>query len=58
MVKRCYHCGYKLTNHETYSIFNTAIERSFVFVKIVILHIYECEQKKEKGLHLLEQAQP
>lgn len=25
MVKRCYHCGYKLTNHETYSIFNTAI---------------------------------
>lgn len=34
------------------------LERSFVFVKIVILHIYECEQKKEKGLHLLEQAQP
>ena len=25
MVKRCYHCGYKLTNHETYNIFNAAI---------------------------------
>jgi len=33
-------------------------EKSFVFVKIVIRHIYECEQRKEKGLHLLEQVQP
>lgn len=25
MVKRCYHCGYKLTPHITYSLYNTAI---------------------------------
>ena len=25
MVKRCYHCGYKLTPNITYSLYNTAI---------------------------------
>ena len=25
MVKRCYHCGCKLTPHITYSLYNTAI---------------------------------
>ena len=25
MVKRCYHCGYKLTPNITYNLYNTAI---------------------------------
>lgn len=34
------------------------MERSFVFVKIVIRHIYECEQKKEKGRYQLQLVTP
>lgn len=34
------------------------MERSFVFVKIVIRNIYECEQKKEKGRYQLQLVTP
>ena len=59
MVKRCYHCGYKLTSNITYSLYNTAIGKVVTVCKDChTSHLRMRAKQRKKGRYQLQLVTP